>query len=88
MVLIASQSCDHCAQIESNLSHPAAQRALGKAVKVRAEASENPDLVARFASRGTPTIVVFAPDTGYSTPIFAHTGVLAVNDIRNLGRSL
>jgi thioredoxin-related protein len=88
VILISNQGCDHCATIESNLSHPTAQKALNGAIKVRAEASDNPDLVARYASRGTPTLVVFTPDTGFSAPVFTHTGVLGIPELRNLGRSL
>lgn len=88
VVLIASESCDHCARMEANLARSSVRLALSRAVKVRAEATEYPDLTARFAADGTPTILIFDAATGYETPVFTHTGVLGASQLVNLGRML
>jgi hypothetical protein len=88
LVIIVHEGCPACADYESELSKPSSIRALRNAVKVQAESSYNPELVSRYASRGTPTTVLFSADTGFSNPVFVQTGVLDSGDIKSLGRSI
>jgi len=87
MVMIARTGCHACAEMEQNLTHSGSRRALSGAIKVRAESSEYPSLTSQFAGGGTPTTLIFAPGN-YSSPVYTYTGVMDVNTIRQLGRSI
>lgn len=86
LVVIAREGCPACKALERNLARNAA--ALKNAVRVRVEADRNPSLTSRYASAGTPTILVFTRENGYSSPIYSYTGVMGSSDLRRLGRSL
>jgi len=86
LVVIARKGCPACEALERNLARNAG--ALKSAVRVRVEADHNPALTSRYASAGTPTILVFTRENGYSQPIYSYTGVMGSSDLRRLGRSL
>lgn len=88
VVLVAATGCPACEQQEREIAKPFVSRALGRAIKVRAEAGANPKLMQRYAVQGTPTILAFSPDTGYSEPIFNYTGVLSSSEFRTLGQNI
>ena len=88
LLVIVKEGCPACANHKDELTKPSSVRALRNAVKVEAEASYNPDLVSQFAAGGTPTTLLFSPDTGFSSPVFSYTGAMSAGDIRSLGQSI
>lgn len=88
LLVVVKEGCPACSAHKDELSKPSAVRALRNAVKVEAEATYNPDLVSRFAPSGTPTTILFSPDTGFASPVFSHTGAMSSADLKNLGRSI
>lgn len=88
LVLIASEGCPHCAAQELELKKASVSKALRNVVKVRAEASDNAKFAARHAAEGTPTMVLFSPDTGYIEPVYTNTGVMSSSQLVRLGKSL
>lgn len=87
VVMIARYDCQACTQMERNLSSPSARRAWNNAVKVRLEASQHPQMTARYAAGGTPTTLVFASGN-FSSPVYSYTGIMDRNTIAGVGRSL
>lgn len=86
LVVVAQDGCPACAALESNLVRSSG--ALKSAVRVRVAADRNPALASRFAGAGTPTILVFSSQNGYSAPVYSYTGVMSSGELRQLGRSL
>lgn len=87
VVVFASSTCDSCAQFEQILSKVSASKALKLPVKVRLELSKNEDVANRYSVKETPTTLLFLPDTGFSTPVFSHTGVLSMKELQTLSRT-
>jgi len=85
--VIARTGCPACAELERELNRVSSQRALASSVKVRLEADQYPDMVARYAAGGTPTILVFAPGN-YKNPVYSYTGVMSGSTISQVGNSL
>lgn len=88
VAVFSSAGCPECAKMESAMSDRKAQSALGKAVKVRLEFSEHRDLASRFGVTATPTLLVFSPDTGFSSYVYREDGVMRVGEIVALGRTM
>lgn len=87
IVMIARYDCQACAEMERNLSSPTARRAWNSAVKVRLEATRNPQMTARYAAGGTPTTLVFSP-RNFGSPVYSYTGVMDRGTIVSVGRSI
>lgn len=87
MVVIAREGCSACAQMESELAKSTSARALNDVVKVRIEASQDPETTSRFAAGGTPTTVIFSTGN-YTSPVYSYTGAMDGSTIRQLGTSL
>ena len=83
-LLIATEGCSACEDLAVEVEKAPAVSALSGMVRVQAEASEHPDLVGRYAAEATPTVLVFVPDIGYETPVYAHTGVLTAEELVRL----
>jgi hypothetical protein len=88
IMVIAAEGCPACEAFAKEAVKPSAVSALSGAVRVRAEASDHPELVQQYAAAGTPTIVVFSPEIGYSTPLCTYTGVLTASELQKLGRTI
>lgn len=88
IVMIAREGCHACEAMEVNLLQPAADRALSGAVRVRVEADRNPALTTKFAAGGTPTTLVFNPESGFATPVYTYTGTMDLGTMRQLGQSI
>lgn len=88
VMVIAREGCEACIWYENELAKPAAYQALKKAIKVRVEANDYPDLLTKYAAAGTPTTVVFTPETDFAEPVYTHTGALRVGEVKDLGQSI
>ncbi|MGI8908200.1 MAG: thioredoxin family protein [Candidatus Sumerlaeaceae bacterium] len=88
IVVIARDGCNACEAMEANLLQPAAGKALSGAVRVRVDADSNPALTTKFAAGGTPTTIVFSPESGFSSPVYTYTGTMDMGTIRQLGQSI
>lgn len=86
VALFAREGCDDCAVMERTLQQSGAVSALSRAVKVRVEFGAQPEIAAQYGVSATPTLLVFTPDTGYSTYVAREDGAASLSTIVALGR--
>lgn len=87
VVVLGQSGCEACAEYDKELRKVVAVQALRRAVRVWVDVADAPEQIRHLAAEGTPTTVVFTPDTGFIVPVFKYTGTLTAAQVKNLCKS-
>jgi hypothetical protein len=88
IAVFEQDGCPECQRMESALQSGKARSALRNAVKVRLEYNDARGLAERFGVRATPTLMLFAPDSGFGDCLFREEGAMSVSALVRLGRNV